>query len=823
MKNNRIISSAYLYTLLFILPGFIACGQEEKQVIPIDLDGKYGVVYVNSYFTTKSDQAIRLVDEQELGRNLEKPAKSEWQPTPRNNWMGKGTPREVKPWITIDFPGYYRIHEIAFFDGPGEGRFTIYSGDVPDWVRQDSRQAHQIVDTTLQRYMKWTTVTPASHQPTRRVLIQVDAADSTNSSPRAPMEIVFYGEKVKDLEEIPEYNTPTQHALIKDFWGVNTFNDDPQGPKMAFSRLRNYHNWEWVEYKEDTLLFEGNSRNGFNFNRYYNNMARLGLENWPVLKATPTWLRNNTGSNNWAPAPPASYDTMMLGGMFGQYAQYHRIWADKYGQPRKNDEGAPGQIRYLQIGNEWDKNWDDRQSLMLAWEYAPMVSQVYDSLRTAERYVGLLDAPDARPDIHRKKAVAMWFEAFGKPYPFAALADHHYSNTAGGQGYSKAGISPEADSLLLYTHTEEIGHWIDRWLPDSVAYWRTEYGWDTHPQSGQRAPAIGNKNEEQVQAEWIIRGALYHAALPIDELYMYMLRDVDVLTGKYAKGKYRTSGFLKSRDADYAKKPAWYYANTLLHRLGDYRFHSWLPSGDKNIRVQKWLHEDGQTPAYVLWRGTSDGSTTKDFRLPLPQNVTISQAIGFADKQPTGTELQARTESGEVIIQEVSESPVMLFASQNNDQTSAGASARLVATPSKKKNLPRLYRLTPPMVSHNKPNAGTELVDNQTGAGDPLAGQGNVLDDEPNFSKGFDLPLTTTITLPQEEEVAWLYFFDTNGDGRMSIEVEDARGNRTPIGEEYFQVYMKWADWAVNQKVKKIHLTFHEPGANLKEVLVYTR
>lgn len=799
------------------------CGQtNQKAVIPIDKDGKYGVVYVTSYISTKSNEALKLVDEQGLGDDLDKPAKSEWQPLFYNNWMGKGTSREVRPWITIDFPAYYQIEEIAYFDGPGKGKFNVYSGDVKDWLHPDSLAAHKIASAKLDKYLKWVRLPVSSANSTHRVLIEIDN-DSTDAA-RAPVEIIFYGKKVKEADRAKSYDNAVQHALVKDFWGVNTFNDDPQGPKMAFSRLRNYHNWEWVEYKQDSLLFEGNSRNGFNFNRYYNNMDRLGVENWPVLKATPTWLRNKSGSNNWAPAPPASYDSMMLGGMFGEYAQYHRIWADKYGHSEEKGKDKPGgQIRYLQVGNEWDKNWDDRESLMLPWEYAAMVSQVADSLAQARGKVELLDAPTARPDLHYKKAVAMWFDAMNKPFPFAAVADHHYSNTSGGQGYSKKGVSPEADSANLYTHTLETGEWVDKWLPENVEYWRTEYGYDTHPESGQGAPSIKGKSEELVQAEWIIRGALYHASLPMDELYMYMLRDVDVIGGKYSKGKYRTSGFLRSKAADYEKKPSWYFANTFLKQLGDYRFAGWVPSGDKDIRIQKWVHEDGKTPAYVVWRGTSDGSITKNYRLDLPGNTNITRVVGFADKKPFGAGYDFKPESGSVVLAGVSESPVMLFTGPESPMKTSLDRPETVGTvpnPSSAKRLARQYVLSPNMFSDK---AGRVLADNQNGVGDPLEGFGKVLDNEPNLDKGYKLPYTTTITLPREEDVAWLYFFDTNGEGRMSIEVEDGAGNRTHIGDEYFQVYMKWADWAVNEKVKKIHLTFHDAGANLKEVVVYTR
>jgi hypothetical protein len=182
-----------------------------------------------------------------------------------------------------------------------------------------------------------------------------------------------------------------------------------------------------------------------------------------------------------------------------------------------------------------------------------------------------------------------------------------------------------------------------------------------------------------------------------------------------------------------------------------------------------------------------------------------------------------KSASGSAVLPQVTESPVMLFTSDMPGERTASAgrnNARTVAAPGQSKKLPQQYRLTPDMFSSE---AGKVLADNQDGVGDPLSGHGKVLDKEPNLNKGYNLPMTVTITLPKQEDVAWLYFFDTNGDGRMSIEVEDNAGKRTFIGNEYFQVYMKWTDWAVGEKVRKIHLTFHEQGANLKEVVVYTR
>src|SRR5690606_32247785 len=97
------------------------------------------------------------------------------------------------------------------------------------------------------------------------------------------------------------------------------------------------------------------------------------------------------------------------------------------------------------------------------------------------------------------KAIKFWadYNRDGN-IPFDVINFHHYSNNRTiKKGLSVTGISPEEDSLRQ--KLIQIVEYRNREMPGKEV-WLTEFGYDTHPQSPQRAPAIGSMSQEEVQA-----------------------------------------------------------------------------------------------------------------------------------------------------------------------------------------------------------------------------------------------------------------------------------------------------------------------------------
>jgi hypothetical protein len=144
-------------------------------------------------------------------------------------------------------------------------------------------------------------------------------------------------------------------------------------------------------------------------------------------------------------------------------------------------------------------------------------------------------------DLNYIKAMKAWADwNRDGDFPADVLNVHSYSNNIGGQGASRIGISPEADRLK--DRLKELVDYRNRYLPGKEL-WLSEFGYDTHPASVQRAPAIGATSEEEVQARWLARSFLAIAAAGFDRAAQYMLRDVS----PESTTKYDTSGLVTQK------------------------------------------------------------------------------------------------------------------------------------------------------------------------------------------------------------------------------------------------------------------------------------
>jgi len=194
-----------------------------------------------------------------------------------------------------------------------------------------------------------------------------------------------------------------------------------------------------------------------------------------------------------------------------------------------------------------------------------------------------------------------------KQYPFDIFNVHQYPGTLAVQfsGSGKA-ISPENTYYNLQQK-------LDTALYFSAIYGtplvNTELGFDAYIDTNKRnnsfqaIHAFGTKNVEQIQADWIARSYLMHAANGVT-MYQYWLAD----QGNYETtgGTFNATGLLKWNTDDGAlpflqKRPAYYWMKTLKARLGSYTFKSQTVDADT---LYKQLYVNGSDSAYVIWYGT---------------------------------------------------------------------------------------------------------------------------------------------------------------------------------------------------------------------------
>ncbi|MEA3443820.1 MAG: hypothetical protein U9R19_03755, partial [Bacteroidota bacterium] len=622
----------------------------------------------------------------------------------------------------IDLGAMYNISEIYLYDDEDDasdtipGPVTISFGGPFDWTSS-------ITDSLLNSG-SWNNHTV--NQQSRYIRITLHNKYSRFS------EIVVYGSAMADLGSEPTATIyPT--AQMEDLIGVNAFVNDPLGRMAACGSVREYHKWMWVEGNNDPNYpgYPNNenawysSSTGWDFDNYYTNMKNMGISCSPAIQDNTVWmiggdyskLYNKPISENDDPLAPASYI---------EHADHLFQYAARYGSNQvatnllKVDPGIQpisglDKLNYYENWNEQDKWWKGRGAFFLPYEYAAMSSADCDGhLGTMGATLGLKNAdPNAKlvmggianPKLDYIRALKLWSDNYRNgDFPWDVINVHHYCNDGGGQYSGDVGISPEADGLK--ERMQEFVDYRNKYLP-GVEVWISEFGYDTHESSDQRAPVIGTFDQEEVQAQWIIRSYLALASAKVDRAQMYMLRDVDVNSST----NYRTSGLTAPMDSLWAPKPSWYYVYTMKNRLKGFYFDTEIASGNANVNVYKFVNQTGTQAVYAVWCPTSNQTTVPNYSLQLVANETQAMLIEMQVNDIDGVETNLTISNSTVSIN-VSERPVFVIVNDGNGfPVVAGA-------------ITKIFLDSTMIVDESGYGGVNAYVDEQSLAGDPFMGMG---------------------------------------------------------------------------------------------------
>lgn len=612
--------------------------------------------------------AFELIDEQDLAGDPRTGDAQQPKTSYSNGWINAGLYYPLS--IVIDLGAVHDLTDICCFDVEDHGRLTVDSRDADAWK--------PLFVDDLNQYRRWST---------HKVAVATRYLRLTLESPSAQIaEIVLYGTARGARAPIP---APARRppALMDSFIGINGFVDDPLSRIAACGHLREYHQWQWDEGNQDSSYpgYPGHQLAwspswvsgpgwGWDFDQFYRQLKDAGVEAVPCFQGCAPYLvgfdKDRTDEKpiiaGTDPALPQSY-IAHASYLFQFAARYGGTPCDaallklKAGQPVRSGLGL---VRYMENWNEPDKWWKGRAAHFSPFELAAMCSADYDGHRqTMGRTVGVRNADPnmklvmggiAKPEIEYLKAMRLWadFHRSGD-FPADVINLHHYSNDASGQGgQPTTGISPEADGLR--ERFQRVVEWRDRFLPGKEI-WISEFGYDTNPQSIQRAPAIGAADAEEVQGRWIVRSYLALAAAGVDRAQLYMLRDVNA--GNTVQ--YNSSGLTSEKWNQHRPKRSWYYVATLRHILRGTRFESEVPSGHPSVRVYRFRSVDRPWhDVYAVWCPTSDSTEVKDFHQVLP-NASAATLIALAPQSTTGQTAPLAIEDGKVTLS-VSEQPVFV-------------------------------------------------------------------------------------------------------------------------------------------------------------------
>ncbi len=568
--------------------------------------------------------ADALADEQELAGDPKAGRGGKPATAYTNGWINRDLHYPLA--VVVDLGAPHKLTDAFLYDMEGGGKVTIEAG--PPGSDPPAEWKPLAVDP-LAGYMTW------NRHP---VDVETRYLKLTFADPGAKVgEIVLYGTATGPRPKPPEPR-PRKPAVTMDvFIGLNGFIDDPIDKLAAGGQVREYHSWVWDVDKTSSvaggkadLHYAFNPSGvrgpgwGWDFDGYYRSLKAAGVIAAPVMQNTPPLLKDGEVSRTEEkpiadgadPTDPASYK---------EHAAHLYQFAARYGRRPASDDLlrlSPEQlrvsglelVRFVEGWNEPDKTWRGRAAYFNPAELAAMCSADCDGhrgalgeavgVKTADPQMSYVLPGLAFPEIEYLRAMKFWADVHrGGDFPADVINLHTYSNDVGNQGGGgTVGVSPEADRLK-----ERIRRFVeyrDQHLPGKEL-WVSEFGYDTNPQSVQRAPAIGEADAEEVQGRWLVRSFLELAAAGVDRAQLYMLRDVNAEDAT----KYASSGLTASKNLGHAPKKSWFYVKAMRTCLTGYRFDAEVDSGRPDVRVSRFIGEGKQV--YAVWCPTS-----ADVRVP---------------------------------------------------------------------------------------------------------------------------------------------------------------------------------------------------------------
>lgn len=483
--------------------------------------------------------------------------------------------------------------------------------------------------------------------------------------------------------------TSTITTPLKNMFGVNAFawdffasspsTIDPtkMGLLKTFSGIRHYLDWSSLEPVQGGYSYNPVINGSWNLDAIYSTCKADNITALVDIKTCPTWflagfpsnLRN--AENVTAPygsnlSDPASYILVgkvafQFAARYGSNANVSKSLLSVDQTPRwANDvvntvKVGLNTVKYVECNNEPDMWWGISTTKQTAEEYAANMSAFYDGnvgklgknvgIKNADPNMqvvmgGLCNLPNA---IQWIKDMVTWcaknrgYKADGSVnLCFDVINYHNYSNVTGNVGAAPelSNAAVEADAFVKEAKA----------ISPAMQVWLTENGYDINSQSIQRAPAIGSKTAEIVQADWILRSSLLYIKHNITRLFFYEMYD----NTPGATIQYSTSGLMASASA---RRPSGNYLQQVSNLMGNYTYVKTLNSSPM---VDEYTN--GTKVMWVLWMPTAKGATGT-YSLNVGQ---VSAKLYTLDPNSTTIKSSTQTATANKLNVAVSETPVFV-------------------------------------------------------------------------------------------------------------------------------------------------------------------
>jgi hypothetical protein len=596
---------------------------------------------------------------------------------------------QIGPFALINLNATVQLESIWLYRSWGKFPLNISFGPGPfnstgAWADQVGQPAGQ----------GWISLANCSQMGTSAPVGQYITISVGGPSGNDLLEIVVYGTVVGPPAAPPTPGPGPQPANppLRMLLGANGFANAGFDNLTAIGTLREYQNWEWTEHVQDLNEFQPTYDVGFELDTWYAGLKSMGVEAHVCIQQSPSYIHNSSDERAWKPLTDAQLlqpGSAMIPASYVRASDHFFQVAARYGQtavpaaqlklaPNQPVASGLGTLSWIELFNEPNGWWSGRQAFFAPYEYAAMLSAVYDGhggtmgqgmgVKTADPKMKLSAAGLATNTTDYIETMRLWFLANRADGKFAADAInfHHYSNDGHFKSTATVGISPEDDQFA-----STISGWCayrDQWLP-GVELWITEFGYDDTAPSDQRAPAIGPNSADVVQGQWLLRSVLAIASTQcVQRAHMYMLADVSTGSG----GVYATSGLLT--DPGYNAKPSWFYYSTFLSWLGNFTYSSaTIIASQPSVAGACFTNAANGQKGLVFWSPTSNATVISSVSVTVggsSASCGLSSCSGGSgsvsyvvptDGKTTGTVTQLSCSNGVVVVPQISETPIILM------------------------------------------------------------------------------------------------------------------------------------------------------------------
>jgi hypothetical protein len=592
-------------------------------------------------------------------------------------------------------------------------------------------------------------------------------------------------------------STNMKKPAMDEFIGTNAFVDVPIGLLEPFGCVREYHDWpDWNEPDQDSIKLNV-TNNGFNFQHFYTNLAKLNKMVVPVIQKSPQWL---TDMQNRQAKPLKKNDNPVSPSSYNRHGYFMYRYADNFVKPEN------GQLRYFENWNEPDKWWEYEASYFTPYQYATMSSvdkdgdkqKMGDQFGIAKSGGKLVMAGLVNPRIDCLHALKHWCDVNrGGDFAWDVINYHQYANSCGlPDNKPIKGVCPEQGNI--YETAKEIVGFRNKNAPNSEV-WVTEFGYDTED-SPQQCPSIADKNSEMVQADWLIRSYLLLSATGVEKAYQFMIRDF----GK--SGLYATSGIYSStlQSKPYIK-PAWNYINTLRSALANSYFVKLKVDSINSIYEITYKNRTDTTLiSTVIWQGTQEGKETKGYKLSTnPKNQ--ARTINFLSNNACGSNRMLGKETSI----DISETPIIIQEHPKGVFSKCNYLKPIEAN---------VLKCTDEKGMNNR-----ILVDEQASVGNPSMGiKGNspATTWTSSYQKGQKEEML--IDLKSVKNIHSLYLFDGAGEGDITVSIL-SNSKWSEVMKVRMNLYNKWKPCVLNTKASKIKLARTIGNPDVGEIVIYQK